>query len=337
MKFQLPSQLSKKDYPYMYARVSAKRAKLLDGQDYENLLKMKPNEIEKKLGEGDYKDEIDELGTGYEGVQLVELALNRNLANTMHHISDIAPESLEDVIGVYLRKYDIMTLKRLLRWKKGGEKGEVSDMLTPVSGYDLEELGELANQDFDEIVNSIQFDSPIDYQEYIEGRDKLNDIELALDRAYYDELSMLAEKVSSQPFRDFIQDEMEYQNVRTALRLKKHGVEAEEIREHLLNGKESSIVTEVVEADSFEQAVQKVNSEYDEVDEDSLEELEHSLDTERLQNALRMLHTEPLGITSILGYIIAKVVEVRNLRMLIRAKETGIQNPETIRKNLVVA
>jgi vacuolar-type H+-ATPase subunit C/Vma6 len=31
------------------------------------------------------------------------------------------------------------------------------------------------------------------------------------------------------------------------------------------------------------------------------------------------------------------MVEVKNLRMLIRAKQTGIQNLETIRNNLVMA
>jgi len=113
---------------------------------------------------------------------------------------------------------------------------------------------------------------------------------------------------------------------------------SEEIRENLTNGNTSDLVEDVIHADGIKEAIQVVNeSERTEVSEDQLEDLEQALETQRLQRALRMLHTAPLGITSILGYIIAKVIEVQNLRMLIRAKETDIQNLETIRKNLVLA
>lgn len=336
MNIELPFQ---KDYPYMYARMSAKRAKLLDRQDYENMLKMQPNQIAKKLGEGDYSDEIDDLGSRYDGAELVELALNRNLSNTMQHITGIAPESLSKVVNAYLRKYDIMTLKRILRWKKGGEKEEIKDLFTPVSSYGFEELAELAQKDFDDIVDDIDFpDSETDYQSYLEGKTELSDIEQALDKAYYDELGKLAENVRSRPFQNFIKEEMEHENLRTVLRLKKYDLSPDEIRENLSNGEKSSLVEEVLRANDLEGAMQVINeSDRAEVDEEDLEDLEKALETQRLQNALRMLHTEPLGITSILGYIVAKVIEVQNLRMLIRAKETEIQNLETIRKNLVLA
>lgn len=329
----------KKDYPYMYARISAKRAKLLDQQDYENLLKMQPNQIAKKLGEGDYSDEIDELGARYDGVELVELALNRNLSNTMQHLTKIAPESLSQVVNAYLRKYDVLTVKRLLRWKEGGERGDIQDFFMPASGYSFEELSELAQKDFDEIVESVNFpDSEVNYRSYLEGKTELSEIEHALDRAYYDELEKLAEDVRSQPFQRFIREELEYENLKTALRLKKYDLSSEEIREILTDGDTSPLVENVVHAEGIEEAIQIVNeSDRTEVSEDRLEDLEQALETQRLQRALRMLHTEPLGITSILGYIIAKVIEVQNLRILIRAKETDIQNLETIRKNLVLA
>lgn len=333
---KLPLQ---KDYPYMYARISAKRAKLLDQQDYENLLKMQPNEIAKRLGEGEYKNEIDELGARYDGAELVELALNRSLSNTMQHLSKIAPESVGEIMDAYLRKYDVMTLKRLLRWKKGQGKGDIEDFLTPVSEYTLEELSELAEKDFEQIVESINFaDAETDYQSYLEGKTELSEVESALDQAYYNELEILADRVKSRPFQRFIRDEIRHENLLTALRLKKYDVEPEEIREHLTNEDRSQLLEQVITAGSIDEAIRLVN-ESGEVQEshEELEDLEQALETERLQRALRMLHTEPLGITSILGYIVAKIIEVQNLRMLIRAKETDIQNLETIRQNLVMA
>ncbi len=327
------------DYPYMYARTSAKKAKLLDRQDYENLLKMQPNEIAKNLGEGEYKSEIEELGARYDGVELVELALNRNLSNTMTHLCDIAPEPLEEVIRTYLRRYDIMSVKRLLRWKKGGEKGIIEDLLAPAGSYSIQELEELAEKEFDDIIEQIEFgDSRVDYSTYLEDRESLSAVENALDRAYQEELSVLAEDIRSSILTDFLEEELEFENLRTALRLKRYGFEPAEIEKNLVNGRNSSLVEEVIAAEDIEEAMEIVirSGRTGGVGEERLEDLEHALEVERLQDALKMLHTQPLGMTSILGYIVAKIIEVKNLRMLIRAKETGIQNRETIRRNLVM-
>lgn len=325
------------DYPYMYARVSAKRAKLLEKGDYESLLKMQPNEIARNLEEGDYRDEINELGAKYEGVELVELALNRNLSNTLSHLREIAPEKLKEVLDAYLRRYDLQSLKRLLRWKKGGEEIEIQDLLTPVGRYDQKTLEELAGKEFEEIVDAIDFpDSEIDYRDHLKGKEELSDIERALDRAYFEELELLSSKVGSPQFRRFIKEELEYENLRTALRLKKYGFSRDEIEPYLLASNGSQVVKNVLDSTDIDQALETVGEEKG-IEAERLEDAEHELEAQRLQEALQMLHTEPLGVTSILGYIVAKIIEVKNLRMLIRAKDTGIQNRKTIRRNLVTA
>lgn len=330
---------SGREYPYMYARVSSKRAKLLDSDDYEKLLKMQPNEIARYLEERDYEQEINELGARYDGVRLVELALNRNLSRVFSHMSEIAPEQLEKIISAYLRKYDIISLKRLLRWKKGGEKNRIEDMLIPVGSMSFERLEELSGKSFDEIKDSIEFPgSEIDYASRLEDAEDLGDIERALDEAYYDELEVLESEINSRPFSRFVRKEIELENLKTALRLKRYGFEPGEISEHLIRKKSSGIVDRVLEAEGLDEAMDAVVEAFDlELGDRRLEDLEHALETGRLQEALKMLHTEPLGSTSILGYMVAKMIEVKNLRMLIRAKEAGIQNLETIRSNLVIA
>ncbi|MFQ3308030.1 MAG: V/A-type H+-transporting ATPase subunit C [Candidatus Nanohaloarchaea archaeon] len=328
------------DYPYMYSRVSAKKAKLLDEKDYEKLVKMSPSEIARNLEEGEYKKEIDELGSQYDGVRLVELALARNLANTFSHLSDIAPETLEQTMTTFLRRYDILSLKRLLRAKKTDSKEDVLSLLTPVTGYTLQELEELSTKSFDHIKDNIEFEnSGINYQKYVEDKEELHEIEKALDQAYFDEMNLLASKIRNKHLKKFISEEMEYENLKIALRLKKYGVDEEEIRENLLKNGKSRVVEEVINSKNLEEALEKVEEELDIrfEEENGLEQAEHQLEVARLENATKTLHREPLGITSIIGYIVAKTIEVRNLRMLIRAKETGIQNQETIKNNLVIA
>lgn len=325
-----------RDYPYMYARVSAKRAKLYEPSDYENMLKMGPNGISRKMEEGAYKEDINQLGSNYDGVKLVELALAKNLAREMTELTEMADGNLQRVLKTYLRRYDILTLKRILRAKKAGEE-KIDDYLTPVGGISEEKLQELKDKEYEKVKESIVFkESTIDYQEYIEGAESLGEIEKGLDQAYYDELNNLADKFNSQNLRNFILEEIEYENLKIVLRMKKYDLSEEEIRNRLLTARNGRKVESLIQMD-FEEALEYVISELNLDVETRLESVEHAIEVHRLENALRMLHTQPLGLSSILGYVVAKITEVKNLRMLLRAKETGIQNQETIRKQLVLS
>jgi V/A-type H+-transporting ATPase subunit C len=226
-----------------------------------------------------------------------------------------------------------------LRWKKSGEKGSIQDLLTPVGSYSYGELKELSDKSIKEIIEKIKFrDADIEYSDYLEGKKEASEIETALDQAYFDELGLLAENVKNSDLKMFIQNEMEFQNIRIALRLKKYGISDEEIRKRMLEIDNGKMVEKVIEAQSFEDAIDVVKDSGllpDRASED-LEDIEHEMEVERLSKALLTFHKEPLGITPIIGYVVAKITEVRNLRMLIRAKETGIQNNDTIRRNLVM-
>jgi vacuolar-type H+-ATPase subunit C/Vma6 len=237
------------------------------------------------------------------------------------------------VIQVYLRKYDILTLKRMLRAKKSGE--EVEDLLLPVGGISSEKLEELSGKNFEELRGSIEFrDSEIDYRGYLKGKDSLAEIEAALDQAYYDELMEMAS--GNSVLEKFVRKEVEYENLKIALRLKRYEMPREDIEERLLTARNGKMVDEILERD-FDEALKFVISELSlDVDEE-IEAVEHAIEVHRLESALRMLHTQPLSLGSILGYVVAKITEVKNLRMLLRAKETGIQNQETIRRQLVLS
>ena len=325
-----------RDYPYMYARVSAKRAKLYKPSDYENMLKMGPNGISRKMEEGAYKEDINQLGSNYDGVKLVELALAKNLAREMSELTEMADGNLQKVLKTYLRRYDILTLKRILRAKQSG-KERIEDYLTPVGAISEEKLEELKEMKYEEVKESIAFDeSTVNYQEYIEEAKSLAEVEKGLDQAYYDELNNLADKFNSQNLSDFILEEIEYENLKIVLRMKKYDLSEEEIRDRLLTAKNGRKVENLIQME-FDEALNFVISELNLDVDPQLESVEHAIEVHRLENALRMLHSQPLGLSSILGYVEAKITEVKNLRMLLRAKETGIQNQETIRRQLVLS
>ncbi len=326
-----------KDYPYVNARVSAMSTKLLESNDYSNLLKMKPNEIARKLEEGEYEEEINELGSQLEGVPLLESALELNAARTLNELVEMCPESLAEVLEVYIRRYELESLKRILRWKKSGEKEDHKPDLIPGMTYSLEDLEELTEKSFEEIVASISFEGFVNYQDYVDTGMDINSVEKSLDQAYFDELQALAERTGSREFSRFIRDELEYENLRIILRLKKYGVEDSEIEEKLFENGRSDFIQEAIRAEDIEEIEEVLEGSRWSIDSgDEVEEIENSLEIQRLEKARRDLRSTPLGVVPVIAYVAAKMIEVNNLSQMIRAKSTGIQSNEEIRENLVI-
>ena len=319
----------------MYARASAKKAKLYTEKDYERFLKMEVNEISRKMEEGEYSEEINYFGSEYNGADLIERSLNRNLANTLEHLLKISSEDAKPIIRTYLRRFDIINLKRIIRWKQTDEAEKIEHILYPIGtmGLSFEKIRE---DSLEEIIEFIEFpDSEMDYRSEVEKCETPQEIEACLDRVYSEEIRNLADKTRSKEFKSFVDTEQLYQDIEVALRMKKYDVPEAEVRSRLTGGKIDEI-EDIIQADNLEEAIAKAE-ELTGAEGENLEELEHSMEQRRLEEALATLHREPLGLSSVIGYMVAKTIEVENLRMIARAKETGIQNKETIRNNLVIA
>lgn len=326
-----------RDYPYLNARVSSKGAQLLDRNDYGSLLKMEANGIARKLEEGQYSREINELGSRLDGTELVETALNRNTSRVLSDIVEMSPENMKRILEVYLRRYDIESLKRILQLKKQGKAFE--ELESTGFEYTEDKLESLFEKDFNEIIASIQFDrSLIDYSEYLNEDMELKEFECAIDQAYFDELEELADITGNRKLEDFLRNELEYENLRIVLRLKKYDVSTEEIRDRCFNADSSNLVEKCTDAENFEECMKLLEaSDWDTGSSRTLEDIEHRLKVSRLRHALKTLRTEPLGLAPIMAFILAKMVEVENLRILVQAKETGVQTEDEIRENLVIA
>lgn len=319
----------------MYARVSAKKAKLYSEKDYNRFLKMEVNEISRKMEEGSYSKEINQLGSEFSGADLIERSLNLNLSNTFQHLLKISSEDAKPIVQAYIRRFDITQYKRILRWKEGNQEDRIEHIvnLTQTIGLTFEEIKEMTQE---EIIESIQFeDSSIDYQERIRKCKSQKEIETCLDKAYAEEMREVAGNTRSKEFQTYVKTEQLYHDIELILRLKKYGLEPEEIRENLTSDGHNKLEP-VIQSSDLDSAINHAKEITDATGE-NLEELEHSIEQRRLQEASATLHREPLGLSSTIGYMVAKTIEVENLRMIARAKETGIQNRDTIKNNLVIA
>ena len=318
----------------MYARVSAKKAKLYTEKDYSQFLKMDVNEISRKMEEGEYSEEINQLGSELSGAALIENALNLSLSNTFQHLLDISSEDAKPIIKAYNRRFDLESYKKILRWKQNGQKKSINNLVHNIEGLgiDREELEEMSLED---LKNKISFpEALVDYQDAIKDCNSIKEVENCLDKAYAREMRELSNKVQSSEFKKYIKNEQFYQDVKLALRLKKYGADEESIMERMVS-EDLEDLQDIIYSSSFEDAIgeaEKITG----VEGDNLEELEHCIKQKRLQEAVSTLHREPLGLSSVIGYMVAKTIEVENLRMIARAKETGIQNQDTIKDNLVL-
>src|SRR6056297_4037684 len=103
------------NYEYVNARVRKRRAMLFDDEDYRKLVRMGPSEIARYMEETEYEEEVNALGSRYDGVDLIEFALNRNLAKHFDDLLQWADGRLYTMIARYLRKFDAWNVKTVIR------------------------------------------------------------------------------------------------------------------------------------------------------------------------------------------------------------------------------
>ncbi len=76
---------------YVCTRMRVRKSKLLPREEYMRMLNMSLPEITRVIEETSYKQEIDELGTTFKGIDRIEVALSWNLAKEYQRILKITP------------------------------------------------------------------------------------------------------------------------------------------------------------------------------------------------------------------------------------------------------
>ncbi len=339
--------------PYTYARVAVMRSKLIRKDDYYRLLKMKLNDIIRFLQETEYKKEIDEMAVSYSGVELVELALNKNIVKTFNKLKRIAEyDGLRRVMEEYMKRNDIWNLKTIIRGRFTGQSEErIKDLLIPVG--ELSEsflLDLLKKESIEDIIKAIDLpDQELVNQaiELFREKNSLFALENLLDRAYYEGAIEFSRKMPRQGhvFRKFIENEIDTLNIKILLRMKKAGIEREEAERFLIpSGADLSVadlrkLAGAEDTDSLmgmleKMGYAKITAAYDRSKKD-IAPVELKLSKQLLDDVILLLHTYPLSVDVILGYMFAKEIEARNIRMLIKGKQLGLQD-EFIENELVI-
>jgi len=333
---------------YVNARIRARRAKLFDAEDYRKLVRMGPGEISRYMEETEYEAEMNALGSRFSGVDLIEYALNRNLAKNFEDVLGWASGSLYGQIAAYLRKFDAWNVKTLMRGLYSeASREDIDDDLIRAGEFDDRFLDRLLeSQSIEGVVEGLEgtiFDEGLDAAfEAFEDSGVLVPLENAVDRAFYEHLlEEIGDYKPTSPlalYAEFLHAEIDFRNVRNALRLARSGADVDPA-EYYIDGGElfdaselSGLASNVAELTSYI-AESKYGDELDDAlaeleESESLIGFEHALDAALQEYADHLSHVHPLSICPVLSYIIAKEREVDNIRAIARGREAGLSEDE---------
>lgn len=337
---------SARKYAYITARVRSMKRKLIPKETYPKLLQMDIPEIIRFIEESEYRQDVDELARSFSGIDLLEHALNRNLAMTYRKLIDISQEEVKFLITEYLRYWDIWNIKTILRGKYyGASEKEILDSVVSAGELRYRDLTSLVKiESIEEIIAEL---SNTPYYEVLKNYDGevLSNLEDELDKLYYSRLlKSVGESQGDKLFLKFIRTEIDIKNLQNLFRLKKAEADKDiilnrlilggmELKQNDLNKLSSLSLQEFVKA---LESLPYWNAIADIVVADSIPvgKIATRLNKYALDYVSRISHYYPLSIVPILDYMVSKKNEVNNIRIIARGKETNL--PDNVIKNQLV-
>ncbi len=339
-------------YPYLHpnARVRARKGRLFDEKQISELVDA--NNIEEITnylrGSPDYAEHLDEYP--------LEKALDVQLGETYDLVARLAPTEVKSSFKVLAKKSDIANIKSLLIAKEAGlDKEATEDLLIPAGSlYD----DVLRLSDADTVTDVIAGLDGTEYATVLEDAipeyEKTNMVlpfEAALNKYYLGKLLASSEVPADenrQILYSYIGNQVDVANIKLILRAKVDGLDYEAINPYMIsNGyqlrewklkdlMEAADVTGVVsglEGTKFSDVLTEVLPQYNETG--SVGVFEKALDKFLVDSAKSASMKKPIGIGPIIGYLSQKEVEIKNLKVIARAKREADFPVSKLREMLV--
>lgn len=339
----------KRTFPYAFARISAMKAKLISKNEYHKLLKVDLPSITRFLGESEYKSEITKLSAKYSGIELVDRALRKNEEKTYNKLRKICPNDIVEVINLYLSKADFQNLKIVLRGiYSNADKEDVLSILEPVGKFDQAHFETLFDTGSvlkvlknSKIVSMKEIQNA--YNNYKEEK-KLIKLENALDKMFYQKAIDGCKQIDKHGnvFKEFLLREIDIVNITNLLRFKKENINQKDVYEHMIiQGLRinNNALKNLSSKDSIDALYAELKKTYYGKNikfEGDVTDVELQLKKYHMKNSALKSHKNPLSFVSILSYMMRKVIEVKNIRSLVKSKHLGIDIDYIEKKILVI-
>ena len=324
-------------YPYLNpsARVRARKGRLFDEKQISEIVETNNvEEVENYLkGVPDYADVLDEYP--------LDKALDVERANTYDFIARLAPKEVKDPFVIMSKKSDIDNIKSLLTAKEVGLNGdETRELLIPCGSLyaQLESLADSEN--VSDIVTSLdgtEYATALeDALPQYESTNMILPLESALDKYYLGKLlrsSDVPADENRQIMYSYVGTQVDVANLKLIIRAKQDGLDYDAVAPYILEEgyqlrewklkdlMESPDVTNVVsglEGTKYAEALTDAMPVYNETG--SVAVFEKALDVYASNYAKSLSSKKPLGVGPIIGYLSQKEAEIKNLKIIARAK-----------------
>lgn len=326
------------------ARGKARKAGLIDSTRMRQLLQQSPDAIATSIAEFGYREELDQYANRLSGVDLVEAALNHNMDRDLNQVLSFCQGHLKGLVGIYVERFTYQKVKTALRAIRSGVSLEAvsSQVLPEENEANLPWLELVSNSD-----NLQEAASALAGTKYglalanLDGSDDLMAFEDALDRHYYSSATKkFREGTTRHPvLLRYLRTEIDHRNIINLFRALRQGMTSEERNELMLVGGKAITMTflrQAAEAESGEALLEVLrrapgfdDSGFDEAltesnEKGTLDPIVSVLTSQRLDLLNRMNMLNPLSAFPVIYYIESKVLEVRNLRLIVRGKAAGL-------------
>lgn len=332
------------NFPYAYpnARVRARTGRLL---------------TEKQLTEIIESDNLDEVANYLRGLPdyakyidqyPLEKALDAQLAETYAVLTTIVPASIKPIFKVLLQKWDVKNLKSIITAKEAAlSKEETINLLVPF-GELQDSLDKLVDaKSITEVITGLE-GTPYahvldDALPAYENTGMILPLEASLDKYFLENLLTASANPADDATRalhSYIGTQIDTTNLSIILRAKAEGLKYDDIQPYVVSDgyqvREWKL-KDLMEAEDVESVVSSLEgTEYAQILTDALPEytktgsvapLEAALDEKIRQLARALSIRIPFGIGPIIGFLSKKEKEIRNLKVITRAKrEIGFPN-----------
>lgn len=134
-------------YIYVCTRMRVRTTALFPDEEYPpRMFNMTLPEITRFVAESRYREDILSLTGSFQGLDLIEAGLSRNLARSFQDILRITPGFFKVLTSMYLNKWDIKNVMLIFRGRDHKIPPErILRMIIPAGVFDLEFLTRMIN------------------------------------------------------------------------------------------------------------------------------------------------------------------------------------------------
>jgi len=331
-------------YLYVNAKIMAKEGKFISPARWEDLWACtSPGEIASLLEGTDYFPYLSEGAINEAGA--LERAILEEFSELGREISKIIPKGAWPVKEYLLRKWDVINLRTAIRGMHGGLKKEkIADSF--IEGGELDFTFFQALIDVEGMDDFVALLAKTPYHPLSDGLVKYNEtnnlffLDSSLDKIFWEDLWLKVLKLKGiKDFRDFIGVCVDTHNLKIILRAKNDGLFLEDIDPFLIP--ECTLLNEMLPAFDEEdlsgliplledtiyfEPLVTAQAEYERGG--SILSFEEALNNLVLKKAEDIRKKKPFGSGPLVGFLVSKETEVKNLLTIVRSTEVDLNRDE---------